>query len=138
MSSRQHFWPEPTALKTKLWGPADDMRKTTNFVEYHGLKNGHWRTQKKKKQKSEGRLNLDDHSALTFDPETIDMHVVRLPSPVTKLFSIHRKENGAIRWLGMKFIMVTKMLYKAILQLDHKEPSPYGTHKIRTKNGTES
>jgi hypothetical protein len=33
MSSWQHFWPEPTALKTKLWGTADDMRKTNNFVE---------------------------------------------------------------------------------------------------------
>jgi hypothetical protein len=27
--------------------------------------------------------------------------------------------------------------YKAIIQLDHKEPSPDGTHKIRTENGTE-
>jgi hypothetical protein len=35
MSRRQHFWPEPiTALKTKLCGTADDLRKTTNFVEY--------------------------------------------------------------------------------------------------------
>jgi hypothetical protein len=38
MSSRQHFWPEPTALKTKLWGTVEDRRKTTNFVEYHGLR----------------------------------------------------------------------------------------------------
>jgi hypothetical protein len=38
MSSRQHFWPEPTALKTKLWGTAGDLGKTTNFVEYHGLR----------------------------------------------------------------------------------------------------
>jgi hypothetical protein len=38
MSSRQHFWPEPTVLKTKLWGTPEDLRKTTNFVEYHGLR----------------------------------------------------------------------------------------------------
>jgi hypothetical protein len=38
MSSRQHFWPEPTTRKTKLWGIAEDPRKTTNFVEYHGLR----------------------------------------------------------------------------------------------------
>jgi hypothetical protein len=30
MSSRQHFWLEPTALKTKLWGTAEDLRN-------HGL-----------------------------------------------------------------------------------------------------
>jgi hypothetical protein len=38
MSSRQYFWLEPTALKTNLWETAEDLRKTTNFVEYHGLK----------------------------------------------------------------------------------------------------
>jgi hypothetical protein len=27
MSSRQNFWLEPTALKTKLWGTPDDLRK---------------------------------------------------------------------------------------------------------------
>jgi hypothetical protein len=25
MTSRQHCWPEPTTLKTKLWGTADDL-----------------------------------------------------------------------------------------------------------------
>jgi hypothetical protein len=29
------------------------------------------------------------------------------------------------------------MLYKAIVELDHKEPSPDGTHKIRPENGKE-
>jgi hypothetical protein len=38
MSSQQHFWLKSTALKTKIWGTAEDLRKTTNFVEYHGLK----------------------------------------------------------------------------------------------------
>jgi hypothetical protein len=38
MSSQQHFWLEPTGLKTKLWGTPDDLRKTTNFVDYHGLR----------------------------------------------------------------------------------------------------
>jgi hypothetical protein len=32
--------PVPTALKTKLWGTPEDLRKTTNFVEYHGLNVG--------------------------------------------------------------------------------------------------
>jgi hypothetical protein len=36
MASRQHVWPEPTALKTKIWETADDRRKTTNFVEHQG------------------------------------------------------------------------------------------------------
>jgi hypothetical protein len=38
LPSRQHFWPETTALKTKLWGTVDDRRKTTNFVEHQGLR----------------------------------------------------------------------------------------------------
>jgi hypothetical protein len=38
MSSRQHYWPQPNAIKTKLWGTMEDLRKTTNFVECHGLR----------------------------------------------------------------------------------------------------
>jgi hypothetical protein len=50
MSSRQHFWPGPTVLKTKLWGTVEDLRKTTNFrvPRIEGLIS-HDRTQKKKK-----------------------------------------------------------------------------------------
>ena len=38
MTSRQHFWPEPTTLQTKLWGTAEDLQKTADFVEHHHLR----------------------------------------------------------------------------------------------------
>ena len=36
-SSRQHFWPEPSSLVTKLWGTVTDLQRTIDFIEHHGF-----------------------------------------------------------------------------------------------------
>jgi hypothetical protein len=95
MSNRQHSWPEPTALKTKLWGTADDLRKTTNFVKYHGLRIwfGHDWTQKKKWRSIPGRPEwfLETRNSvwpkLTLDSACFPNNDIRLLTPLCRVKS---------------------------------------------------
>ncbi len=35
---RQNFWPSETSLGSKLWGPADELKRTAEFLEATGLR----------------------------------------------------------------------------------------------------